>query len=87
MNEVMGSKEDGTKYITIFRDPVDLFESAWGFYSFETKFGISLGDIIIILSLRMFLLSFFKFDYYASYQNHQNQPNIMVITILSLLVT
>ena len=40
----MGSKEDGTKYITIFRDPVDLLESAWGFYSFETKFGISLGD-------------------------------------------
>ena len=40
----MGSKEDGTKYITIFRDPVDLLESAWGFYSLETKFGISLGD-------------------------------------------
>ena len=44
INEVMGSKEDGTKYITILRDPVDLFESAWGFYSYETKFGISLGD-------------------------------------------
>jgi len=47
MNEVMGSKEDGTKYITIFRDPVDLFESAWGFYSFETKFGISLEEFAL----------------------------------------
>ena len=44
MNEVMGSKENGTKYITILRDPVDLLESAWGFYSFETKFGMSLGN-------------------------------------------
>ena len=40
----MGGIEDGTKYITILRDPVDVLESVWGFYSFDNKFGMSLGD-------------------------------------------
>ena len=44
LSHVMGGIEDGTKYITILRDPVDVLESVWGFYSFDNKFGMSLGD-------------------------------------------
>ena len=44
LNHVMGSIEDGTKYIKILRDPLDVLESVWGFYGFERKLGMSLGD-------------------------------------------
>ena len=44
MVDVMGN---GTKYITILRDPVDLFESQWGFYNFDQKYGMSLGEMKI----------------------------------------
>ena len=40
--DVMG---EGTTYVTILRDPVDVFESQWGFYSFEKRYNMSLGRV------------------------------------------
>ena len=39
---VMG---DNAKYVTMLRDPVDLFESAYEYYRMYRKFGMTLGNI------------------------------------------
>ena len=41
MERVMG---DNTVYFTMLRDPVDVFESQYGYYKLEKQFGISLGN-------------------------------------------
>ena len=33
------------KYVTMLRDPVDLFESAYEYYKMDSKFGMTLGNI------------------------------------------
>ena len=40
MEKVMG---DGTTYITILRDPVDVFESQYSFFHLAEFYGMSLG--------------------------------------------
>ena len=40
MEEVMGQ---GTKYITMLRDPVDVFESQYGYYGLGGFYGMSIG--------------------------------------------
>ena len=42
VKEVMG---ENTKYVTMLRDPVDLFESAYEYYRMYRKFGMTLGNI------------------------------------------
>ena len=39
---VMG---DNAKYVTMLRDPVDLFESAYEYYKMYRKYGMTLGNI------------------------------------------
>ena len=39
---VMG---EDAKYVTMLRDPVDLFESAYEYYRMYRKFGMTLGNI------------------------------------------
>lgn len=41
MSKVMGSRET-TKYITMIRDPVELFISAW-YYSIHKEYKLTLG--------------------------------------------
>ena len=41
MKKVMGP---GTKYITIVRDPVDMFESAYVYYKMYSAFNMTLGN-------------------------------------------
>ena len=41
MEKVMG---DNTVYVTMLRDPVDVFESQYGYYKLEKQFGMSLGS-------------------------------------------
>ena len=43
---------EGTKYITIMRDPVELFESEWGFYNYDQRYGMSLGTKSIGIYLK-----------------------------------
>ena len=43
MEDLMG---EGTAYVTMLRDPVDMFESQYGYYKLERKFGVSLGNIV-----------------------------------------
>ena len=33
-----------TVYVTMLRDPVDVFESQYGYYKLEKQFGMSLGS-------------------------------------------
>ena len=42
LEEVMGPD---TKYVTMLRDPVDLFESAYEYYRMFRKYGMTLGNI------------------------------------------
>ena len=41
MERVMGGN---TVYVTMLRDPVDVFESQYGYYKLEKQFGMSLGS-------------------------------------------
>ena len=42
MEQVMGK---GTVYVTILRDPVDMFESQYEYFGLEKRFGMTLGNI------------------------------------------
>ena len=39
----MGDRRS-TVYLTIMRDPVDIFVSAWYYYSLDTKYNMSIGQ-------------------------------------------
>ena len=39
----MGDRKS-TVYLTIMRDPVDIFVSAWYYYSLDTKYNMSIGQ-------------------------------------------
>ena len=40
MEAVMGP---GTKYVTMLRDPVDMFESAYVYYRMSAKYNLTIG--------------------------------------------
>ena len=42
MEKVMGEGEK-TTYITMLRDPVDVFESQWEYYGHEKMYGMTIG--------------------------------------------
>ena len=42
MEKVMGEGEK-TTYVTMLRDPVDVFESQWQYYNHEKMFNMSIG--------------------------------------------
>ena len=42
---------DNTVYVTMHRDPVDVFESQYGYYKLEKEFGMSLGNFFEILKI------------------------------------
>ena len=43
MEAVMGKD---TAYVTMLRDPIDVFESQWQFYGLQGHFGMTIGTII-----------------------------------------
>ena len=48
MEKVMGEAEK-TTYITMLRDPVDVFESQWEYYKHEKLYGMSIGNTEILM--------------------------------------
>ena len=43
MERVMGKGE--STYITMLRDPVDVFESQWEYYKHEKAYGMTIGNL------------------------------------------
>ena len=48
MEAVMGSN---TSYVTMLRDPVEVFESEYSFYNLSKFYGMSLGSMQIIFKV------------------------------------
>ena len=44
MERVMGKGE--ATYITMLRDPVDVFESQWEYYMHEKLYGMTIGNLL-----------------------------------------
>ena len=42
MEKVMG---DNTSYVTMLRDPIEVFESQFSYYDLEKHYGMSLGKM------------------------------------------
>ena len=44
--EMEAVMREGTTYVTMLRDPVDVFESQYGYYGLGGFFGMSIGKIL-----------------------------------------
>ena len=55
MEAVMGPR---TSYVTMLRDPIEVFESQYSFYDFSGFYGISLGRMRTTLEINISIIHF-----------------------------
>ena len=72
MEAVMGP---GTKYVTMLRDPVDMFESAYVYYRMSAKYNLTIGrclDCTLCVDVLRALSGFLNFKNVSKVQFHLN---------------
>ena len=65
----------GTKYVTMLRDPVDMFESAYVYYRMSAKYNLTIGrclDCTLCVDVLRALSGFLNFLSVSKVQFHLN---------------
>ena len=60
MEAVMGA---GAVYVTMLRDPVEVFESQFAFYDFHGFYGMNIGNIYLFYQFSLISISFMRMEF------------------------